>query len=58
MQATIESITTRFGTEAWAVTWGKGITQFAIADSHEEALEIAAKCERPRRYVAPLLYFV
>jgi hypothetical protein len=43
MTATIVSFTTRFGTEAWAVTWGKGITQSAIADSYEEAVGFAAR---------------
>jgi hypothetical protein len=42
---TIKSISTRSGEAAWVVTWGKGLTQSAIALSWAEA-EALARGER------------
>jgi hypothetical protein len=50
---TIKSISTRFGTTAWAVTWGPGITQTIIALSWAEAEALAGTVERMP--VEPLL---
>jgi hypothetical protein len=43
---TIKSISTRFGTTAWVVTWGPGSTQTATALSWAEAEALAGTLAR------------
>jgi hypothetical protein len=54
--ATITRITTRFGSTAYAVRWGAGVTQMAVVDTMAEAESMAAKGWAGRhRTVEPLV---
>ena len=52
--ATTTRFTTRFDEPAWAVTWGPGLTQTAIATSEAEAERIAAAVEAGEDWRTPV----
>jgi len=55
MAITIEKFQTRFGQEAWAVSWGKGLTQTIICSSEKEAAEVAKTRKPVARFITPLV---
>lgn len=55
MGITIEKFQTRFGQEAWAVSWGKGLTQTIICSSEKEAAEVAKTRKPVARFITPLV---
>ena len=55
--ATIEKFPSRLGNDAWAVTWGPGLTQTIICSSEEEAAEVARTRRPVARFVELLVTF-
>ncbi len=53
----VTEFTTRFGETAWAVSWGKGLTQTVICSSEEEAAEVARTQRSANHTVEPLVFF-